>query len=283
MSFQKDTTTITVTVMSKSKIQLVVEEANKEFGDGTLIIPELGGQIANETPEVISTQHPEIDEALGTGGLPRGRIVEVLGQEASGKTTLVLHVIAEAQKKGLNCAFIDTEQAIDKARAEKIGVDFQKLAISQPDSGEQALDLLDFLVRSGEFQVIAIDSVAALTPKAEIEGDMDAANIGAQARNMGKAMRKIVAPANKLKVLVIFTNQIRAKLGGFGFGPQETTPGGNALKFYASVRIDMRRTGNNKSGEKLLSTQHKLTVKKNKLAPPMKIVSLKIGENGWLL
>lgn len=269
--------------MTVTKLQKIVEEANKEFGDGTLILPELGQEMVNEVPEVISTGHPEIDEALGIGGFPRGRIVEVMGQEASGKTTLVLHVVAEAQKKGIACAFIDTEQALDKTRAEKIGVDFQKLAISQPDSGEQALDLLDFLVRSGEFGVIVVDSVAALTPKAEIEGDMSDANIGAQARNMGKAMRKIVAPVNKLKVLVIFTNQVRAMIGGFGYGPKETTSGGNALKFYASIRIDMRRTGNNKSGEKLTSTQHKLTVKKNKLAPPMKIVSLKIAEKGWLL
>jgi recombination protein RecA len=264
-------------------LKTVVDAANKEFGDGTLILPELGQELVNEKPEVISTGHPEIDAALGIGGLPRGRIVEVMGQEASGKTTLVLHVIANAQKEGINCAFIDTEQALDRTRAENIGVDFQKLAISQPDSGEQALDLLDFLVRSTEFGVIVVDSVAALTPKAEIEGDMSDANIGAQARNMGKAMRKIVAPVNKNKVLVIFTNQVRAIIGGFGFGPRETTSGGNALKFYASVRIDMRRTGNNKSGEKLLSTQHKLTVKKNKLSPPMQVVSLKIGGNGWLL
>lgn len=263
-------------------LKALVAEANKEFGDGILILPELGETSIGKIPEVISTQHPEIDEALGTGGLPRGRIVEILGQEASGKTTLTLHVIAQAQKQEIRCAFIDTEQALDRTRAELIGVDFEKLAISQPDNGEQALDLLDFLVRSGEFGVIVIDSVAALTPKAEIEGDQADANIGVQARNMGKAMRKIVAPVNKKQILVIFTNQIRNSIGGFGFGPKETTPGGNALKFYASVRIDMRRTGNNKSGERLLSTQHKVTIKKNKLAPPMKIVSVKIGVNGWI-
>lgn len=268
--------------MSKQSVQSIVEEANKEFGDGTLILPELGQKMVNEDIEVISTGHPEIDSALGIGGLPKGRIVEVLGQEASGKTTLMLHVIKEAQKLGINCAFIDTEQALDKKRAEMIGVDFQKLAISQPDSGEQALDLLDFLVRSGEFGVIVVDSVAALTPKAEIEGDMSDANIGVMARNMGKAMRKIVAPVNKRKILVLFTNQIRQVIGGFGYGPKETTPGGNALKFYASVRIDMRRTSNNKSGEKLTSTQHKVTIKKNKLAPPMKVVSIKINEKGFV-
>lgn len=266
-----------------SKLQTLLDLANKEFGDGTLMIPELGGEMVNEIPEIISTGSNAIDTALGIGGLPRGRIVEILGQEASGKTTLVLHVIKEAQAKGLACAFIDTEQALDRNRAEQIGVNFDKLAISQPDSGEQALDLLDFLVRSGEFGVIVVDSVAALTPKAEIEGDMSDANIGAQARNMGKAMRKIVAPTNKLKTLVIFTNQVRAKLGGFGgFGPQETTSGGNALKFYATIRIDMRRTGNNKKGEKLISTNHKATIKKNKLAPPMQVVLFKIGLNGFI-
>lgn len=267
---------------AKNAMQAVVNLANKEFGDGTLILPELGHHLINEEIEVISTGHPEVDSALGIGGLPKGRIVEIMGQEASGKTTLALHVIAEAQKKGINCAFIDAEQAIDKERAEKIGVNFQKLAISQPDSGEQALNLLDFLVRSGEFGLIVIDSVAALTPTAEIEGDMSDANIGVMARNMGKAMRKIVAPVNKKKILVIFINQVRSMIGGFGYGPKETTSGGNALKFYASVRIDMRRTGNNKSGETLKSTQHKLTIKKNKMAPPMRVVSLKIDEKGFV-
>jgi recombination protein RecA len=265
-----------------SKLQTLIDEANKEFGDGTLLIPELGGRMVNEVPEVISTGCTELDDALDIGGLPRGRIVEVLGQEASGKTTLMLHVIATAQAKGLNCAFIDTEQSLDRGRAEQIGVNFDKLAISQPDNGEQALDLLDFLVRSGEFAVIVLDSVAALTPKAEIEGDMDAANMGAQARNMGKAMRKIVAPTNKNKVLVLFTNQIRAKMGGFGFGPQETTSGGNALKFYATIRLDMRRTGNNKKGETLLSTNHSINVKKNKLGVPMRKILVKIGEHGFI-
>lgn len=265
-----------------SKLSDLVSEANKEFGDGTLILPELGESSIGKIPEVISTGHLAIDEALGIGGLPMGKIVEVLGQEASGKTTLTLHVIANAQAKGYRCAFIDTEQALDRTRAEAIGVDFEKMAISQPDNGEQALDLLDFLVRSNEFRVIVVDSVAALTPKAEIEGDMSDANIGVQARNMGKAMRKIVAPTNKSQILVIFTNQIRNSIGGFGFGPKETTPGGNALKFYASVRIDMRRTGNNKSGERLTSTQHKVTIKKNKLAAPMKVASVKIGLNGFI-
>jgi recombination protein RecA len=264
-----------------SKIQQLVEEANKEWGDGTLIIPELGGVLVNEHPEVISTGSDAINKAVGIGGFPMGRIVEVMGQEASGKTTLVLHVIAEAQRSGKRCAFIDVEHALDTERAKKIGVDFDKLAISQPDSGEAALELLEFLIRSGQFGVIVIDSVAALIPKAEIEGEMTDANIGAQARMMGKIMRKITAPVNKMKVLVIFTNQLRAKLGGFGFIPQTTTPGGNALKFYASMRLDMVRTSNKKNSKgELQYTTHKATVKKNKLAPPAKVAEFKIGENG---
>lgn len=264
-----------------SKIQQLVEEANKEWGDGTLIIPELGGVMVNEHPDVVSTGCEAVDKALGIGGFPYGRIVEVMGQEASGKTTLVLHAIANAQKAGKRCAFIDVEHALDTDRAKKIGVDFDKLAISQPDSGEQALELLEFLIRSGQFAIIVVDSVAALIPKAEIEGEMTDANIGAQARMMGKIMRKITAPANKMKVLVIFTNQVRAKLGGFGFIPQTTTPGGNALKFYASQRLDMVRTGNKKNSKgELQWTTHKVTVKKNKLAPPARIAEFKINENG---
>lgn len=264
-----------------SKIQQLLDEANKEWGDGTLIIPELGGVLVNEHPEVISTGCQSVDEALGIDGLPFGRIVEIMGQEASGKTTLVLHTIANAQKMGKRCAFIDVEHALDTDRAKLIGVDFEKLAISQPDSGEQALELLEFLIRSGQFGVIVVDSVAALIPKAEIEGEMTDANIGAQARMMGKIMRKITAPTNKNKVLVIFTNQVRAKLGGFGFIPQTTTPGGNALKFYASVRLDMVRTGNKKNSKgELQYTTHKCTVKKNKLAPPARVAEFKIGVNG---
>lgn len=263
-----------------SKLQQLVDEANKEWGDGTLLIPELGGEMVNEVPEVIPTGNKDIDKALGIGGVACGRITEIMGQEASGKTTVVLHLIANAQKMGKRCAFIDAEHSLDRDRAEKIGVDFNKLAISQPDSGEQALELLEFLIRSGQFGLVVVDSVAALIPKAEIEGEMTDANIGSQARMMGKIMRKITAPANKGKVCVIFTNQVRAKLGGFGFIPQTTTPGGNALKFYASMRLDMVRTGNKKRGETLLYTTHKLTVKKNKLAPPAKVATFSIGLNG---
>lgn len=267
-----------------NKIQQLVEEANKEWGDGTLIIPELGGSLSNEHPEVLSTGCDAVNAALGIGGFPMGRIVEVMGQEASGKTTLVLHTIAEAQKAGKRCAFIDVEHALDIDRAKIIGVDYEKLAISQPDSGEQALELLEFLIRSGQFGVVVVDSVAALIPKAEIEGEMTDANIGAQARMMGKIMRKITAPANKNKVLVIFTNQVRAKLGGFGFIPQHVSSGGNALKFYASMRIDMVRTSNKmgqEGGQKVLKyTTHKATIKKNKLAPPAKVAEFKIGAEG---
>lgn len=264
-----------------NKIQELVDAANKEWGDGTLIIPELGGKLVNEIPEIVSTGSVAIDGALGVGGLPFGRIVEVMGQEASGKTTLVLHTIANAQKKGYRAAFIDVEHALSTERAKLIGVDFEKLAISQPDSGEQALELLEFLIRSKQFKVIVIDSVAALISKAEIEGEMTDANIGSQARMMGKIMRKITAPTNQNKVLVIFTNQVRAKLGGFGFIPQTTTPGGNALKFYASMRIDMVRTGNKKNSKgELQYTTHKATVKKNKLAPPARVAEFKIGLAG---
>lgn len=263
-----------------SKLQQLVDEANKEWGEGTLLIPELGGQMVNEVPEVIPTGNVAIDKALGIGGVACGRITEIMGQEASGKTTVVLHLIANAQKMGKRCAFIDAEHSLDRDRATKIGVDFEKLAISQPDSGEQALELLEYLIRSGQFGLVVVDSVAALIPKAEIEGEMTDANIGSQARMMGKIMRKITAPANKGKVCVIFTNQVRAKLGGFGFIPQTTTPGGNALKFYASMRLDMVRTGNKKRGETLLYTTHKMTVKKNKLAAPAKVAQFNIGLNG---
>lgn len=264
-------------------IKHLTKTINEEFGDGSIILPELGNKVFDEKVEVVSTGSPAIDAATGIGGLPRGRIVEILGMEAGGKSTLALSVIAQAQKKGLRCAYIDTEQALDKTRAEQIGVDFDKMLISQPDNGEQALNIVEMLIVSGEIGVVVIDSVAALTPKAEIEGDMGDANIGGMARLMGKACRKIISPTKKNNVLVIFINQIRAKLGGFGFIPQETTTGGNALKFYASMRIDMRRTGNNKRGETLVSTNHKVTIKKNKLAVPMKTVSVKIGKNGFLL
>lgn len=264
-----------------SNLKALIKEANETFGIGSLMLPELDGEMANEKPEIISTGSTELNLALGIGGLPRGRIVEILGEEASGKSTLALHVIAEAQSKGLQTAYIDTEHSLDRKRAEAIGVDFNKMVISQPDSAEQALDLLDFLVRSKDFGVIVIDSVAALVSKAEIEGDSSDANIGVIARLMGKAMRKIVAPANRGKTMVVFINQLRDKISGFGF-PQKVGAGGNSLKFYASVRLDLRRTGNNKKGENVISTQHKIIVRKNKFATPMAVVIVAIGAKGFI-
>ena len=268
--------------MSKdSKLKTLIEEANKLYGAETIMLQELGMSMTNEKPEVISTGYLPLDDALGIGGYPIGRIVEIMGEEASGKSTLALHAIAGAQQKGLVCLYIDTEHALDSERGTRIGVDFEKLLISQPDSAEQALDLLDFVIRSGEVKLIVVDSVAALVPKAEIEGDVGDANIGVMARMMGKTLRKITAPANKNKVCVIFINQLRDKLGGFGFGPpQKVGAGGNALKFYSSIRIDMRRTGNNKNKE--FSTNHKATIRKNKLAIPMKVVEFRIGNSGIL-
>lgn len=259
----------------------LIKEANEEWGEGTIVVPSMGGVIANEIPEVVSTSSDELDGALAIGGLPFGRIVEIMGSEASGKSTLALHVVANAQKMGKQCAYIDAEQTLDLERARELGVDTDNLAMSQPDYGEQALELTEFLIRSGGFQVIVVDSVAALIPKAELEGEMTDANIGAQARMMGKIMRKIVAPVNKNKVLVIFINQLRAKLGGFSFIPQTTTPGGNALKFYSSIRLVMARTGDVKNSKKeVIRTKHKVTIKKNKLDKHGASVDFEIGPEG---
>lgn len=263
-------------------IENIVRAAKKEFGDEIIVLGDLGDALKNEKPEVISTGNRAIDSALGCGGLPRGRIVEIMGMEGGGKSTLVLETIAVAQQQGMQCALIDTEHSVDRQRAERIGVNFGHLAISQPNSAEEALGLLEFLIRTNSFGVIAVDSVAALIPQAEIEGDMTDATIGVQARLMGKILRKIVAPANETKTLILFTNQIRAKMGGFGYMPQETTSGGNALKFYATMRIDIRRIGNIKSGDKVVSTEHKIVVKKNKLAVPMATVTVRIGADGWI-
>lgn len=267
--------------MSKNSLADLVAQANKEWGDGTLIIPELGMKLVNETPEILPIGFKPIDDALGVGGVPYGRIIEIMGEEASGKTTLLLHIIANAQRKGDRCAFIDVEHAIDRERAMRIGVNFDSLAISQPGNMEEALELMEFLIKSGEFQVVVLDSVAAMSPKAELEGEMSEANIGLKARMMGKITRKITPAANEGKVMVIFTNQVRAKLGGFGFVPQKTTPGGNALKFTASMRLDLVRTGNKYNSKKELQyTTHKMTVKKNKLAAPAKVAEFNIDANG---
>ncbi len=266
--------------MSKSNIQELIDKANETWGDGMLILPELGGHMVNEEVEVLPLGIKDIDDALGIGGFPFGRVVEIMGQESSGKTTLVLHIIAKAQQAGKRCAFIDAEHALDRDRAKAIGVDFDKLAISQPDSMENALELLEFLVKSNQISVIILDSVAALVPEAELAGEMNEANIGLKARMMGKILRKIIPSANKNKVMVIFINQVRAKLGGFGFVPMNTTPGGNALKFASSVRLDLARTGNKMKGQNLLYTTNKMVVKKNKLAPPARVVNFKIGKQG---
>lgn len=247
---------------------------------GLLILPDLSLRAYSEPIDVVKTGCDELDAVLGVGGLPRGRIVEVLGGEASGKTTLCLQVVANAQKQGLKCGYIDTEHALDIGRARDLGVTFEQMALSQPDSAEQALDLLDMMVRSGVFGVIVLDSVASMAPKAELEGDMSDAIMGVKARLMGKTMRKIIAPAHKLNVLVIFVNQTRFKIGGFTPFPVETTPGGNALKFAASIRIDMKKTGVGKT--KNPTTLHKITIRKNKLAIPAESLVVRMGEHGFV-
>jgi len=263
-----------------NKLKALVDKANEEYGAGTIILPELGESMINEKLEVISTGYEPLNNALGIGGYPKGRIIEIMGEEASGKSTLALHAIAEAQAIGIPCVYIDTEHSLDRDRATLIGVNFEKLLISQPDNAEQALDLLDFVIRSKEIGLVVVDSVAALVPKAEIEGNTGDATIGILARMMGKTLRKITAPANKYKVCVIFINQLRDKLGGFGFIPQKVGSGGNALKFYSSIRLDMRRIGNNKGKDGVTSTNHKIVVKKNKLSIPMRIVECHIGKSG---
>jgi len=268
--------------MKKKKISKDLKEflghVEEQFGKEALVIPELGITIPNDKIEVISTGSHAIDTALGIGGLPRGRVVEILGSEASGKTTLALSVIGEAQKKGLMCAYIDTEQAIERNRTQDIGVNFDGLAISQPSNAEEALDILELMVVSGAFGVVVLDSVAALVPKAEIEGGMSDSTIGLQARLMGKILRKITSPVSKNKVLVVFVNQLRQKIGGYF--PMMVTSGGNALKYYASVRIDMRKTGMTKT--KIPLSEHKITIKKNKLAIPMQVVKVRLGKHGLM-
>ncbi len=263
-------------------IKSLIKEVDETLTKGLLIVPEFIKDRVDEKVEIIKTGSEELNQALGIGGLPRGRIVEITGEEGSGKTTLASHVIAEAQKDGLKAGFIDVEHAFDRTRAEALGVHFDEIAIAQPDNAEQALELLDMMVISKAFGVIVLDSVAALIPKAELEGEMTDANIGLQARLMGKIMRKITSPASKGKTLVIFINQLRDKIGGFSPIPTKVGAGGNALKFYASVRLDLRRTKNEKRGDSLLYTHHKITVRKNKLGIPFRVVNVKIGERGFV-
>ena len=251
----------------KKSLELAIKQIDKTFGKGTLI--RLGDKVVVPT-ETISTGSLGLDLALGVGGLPKGRVIEIYGPESSGKTTLTLHAIAEAQKAGGVCAFIDAEHALDVGYAKRLGVDTDNLLVSQPDFGEQALEILETVIRSGAVDLVVIDSVAALTPKVEIDGDMDDQQVGVQARLMSKALRKITGLLSKMNCTVIFINQIRMKIGMTGYGSPETTTGGNALKFYSSVRLDIRRIATLKQGENSIGNRAKVKVVKNKVAAPFK-------------
>ncbi len=257
----------------KKALAAALSQIERQFGKGSVM--RMGDDGAMPNIEVISTGSLGLDIALGIGGLPKGRVVEIYGPESSGKTTLTLHVIAEMQKAGGVAAFVDAEHALDPEYAGKLGVDIDELLVSQPDTGEQALEITDMLVRSGAVDIVVIDSVAALTPKAEIEGDMGDSHMGLQARLMSQALRKLTGNIKRSNTLVVFINQIRMKIGVM-FGNPETTTGGNALKFYASVRLDIRRIGAIKKGDEIVGNETKVKVVKNKVSPPFKLAHFEI-------
>ncbi len=257
----------------KKALTAALGQIERQFGKGAVM--RLGDDSLPRNVDVISTGSLALDVALGIGGLPKGRVIEIFGPESSGKTTLTLQVIAECQKKGGTAAFVDAEHALDPTYAEKLGVNVDDLLVSQPDTGEQALEITDMLVRSGAVDIVVVDSVAALTPRAEIEGDMGDSHMGLQARLMSQALRKLTGNIKRSNTMVIFINQIRMKIGVM-FGSPETTTGGNALKFYASVRLDIRRIGSIKKGEEILGSETRVKVVKNKMAPPFKKAEFEI-------
>ena len=273
--------TVSSTMQENEKVKKIKDESldtaisqiEQSYGKGSIM--KLGDNKENVDVEVVSTGSIGLDIALGVGGLPRGRIIEIYGPESSGKTTLAIHAIAECQKNGGTCAFIDAEHALDPSYAKKLGVDIDSLLISQPDSGEQALEITETLVRSNAVDILVVDSVAALVPKAEIEGDMGDSHMGLQARLMSQALRKVTSCISRSNCIVIFINQIRMKIGVM-FGNPETTTGGNALKFYSSVRLDIRRIGAIKDKEQIIGNQTRVKVVKNKLAPPFRMVEFDI-------
>jgi recombination protein RecA len=257
----------------KQALAAALTQIERQFGKGAIM--RMGDGSALPDVKVVSTGSLALDKALGIGGLPQGRVVEIYGPESSGKTTLTLQAIAESQKTGGTCAFVDAEHALDPIYAEKLGVNVEDLLVSQPDTGEQALEITDMLVRSGAVNMVVVDSVAALTPKAEIEGDMGDTHVGLQARLMSQALRKLTGNIKRSNCMVIFINQIRMKIGVM-FGSPETTTGGNALKFYSSVRLDIRRIGALKKGDEIIGNQTRVKVVKNKLAPPFKQAEFEI-------